>query len=395
MTFQQFWISSKWLNQTRFLPSIYRTLALGIAVGQTFLFSAVSYAFLAPYILVVLVGLYTLFKVLHPIRWYQRIKLGYSILILDILVCIFLVLLTGGFRSPFLLYTIAPVLTAALLNNGKLTAIIAGISVLYVFGSHLGNPFFITQLSLVELSYFLIYIIAIALAATLPFLINVNLRQRLQSESILRERQRLSHEIHDGIAQSIVGLNWQVQLVKRQLEAMGINLDEVTKLKMLTTKVQQDARESLDILRSYNGKGTILTYLDKTLRQLGQDTMIKYSLDVESKEFQIDAPVELELVRVCQEALANVKKHSKAHAIQVKLKRINNHLMISIADDGCGFDMSNIPANGHSHGLEVMRERTESVGGKFQAISSPEQGTEIQVEVPINHSVSSILWQKV
>jgi signal transduction histidine kinase len=91
------------------------------------------------------------------------------------------------------------------------------------------------------------------------------------------------------------------------------------------------------------------------------------------------------LLRICQEALTNVTKHSGAQSVQVKLKQVNGHLRVSISDDGRGFDILTYYHDGvkaKGHGLTVMRERAESIGGKFRVLSMPGQGTEVQVEVP-------------
>ena len=156
MSHQEHQLLSRWQGYIAAVPSAYRLLAFAIATAQIFLFSPNYQSIIPSLALVTGVGIYSLVKVLHPLRWHQAGILGYSLLGADIAICIFLVMVTGGLYSPFLLYTLAPVLTAALLLDGKVTLSIAGLSATYVVGSHLVNPFFATQLSLPELSYFLI-----------------------------------------------------------------------------------------------------------------------------------------------------------------------------------------------------------------------------------------------
>ncbi|MFC1864617.1 sensor histidine kinase [Chloroflexota bacterium] len=227
--------------------------------------------------------------------------------------------------------------------------------------------------------------IALCLTAALPYLINVNLRQRLESEDILRERQRLSREIHDGTVQTTSALHWQAQLVYRRLAEMGIDLGEVTELARLAAKAYQDSRESMELLRNYTGDGSFLPHIRDYIEHLKQDNNIEFFIDVETGEFHLEAPVELQLLRICQEALTNIRKHSEAYNIEVKVKSVKNHVEVSIADDGIGFD---VPAyyrdcaQTTSQGLAVMRERAESIGGGLKVLSMPGQGTEIQVQVP-------------
>ena len=397
MSYQKDQIPSKWQARIGVVPAVYRLLAFAIAAGQIFLFSPLYQSVIPPLALVTAVGIYTVAKALHPLRWHRCGILGYSLLGVDIAVCIFLVMSTGGIYSPFLLYTLTPVLTAALLLDGRVTFSIAGLSVTYVIGSHVFNPFFATQLSLSELSYLLIYMIAICLTATLPYLINVNLRQRLQSQDILQERQRLSREIHDGTAQTLSALRWQVQLLRRRLTGMGIDLDEAKQLEELAQKAHHDTRESLELLRNYTSSDSFLLYLKDYQKRLSQDSDIAFRLDIEIGKLHLEASVGLELLRICQEALANIRQHSEAHNVQVKVRAVGNHLEVSIADDGCGFDVlafyhDGVEAKGH--GLAVMRERAESVGGRLRVLSMPGQGTEIQVEVPANFHRSRLPWLK-
>lgn len=95
----------------------------------------------------------------------------------------------------------------------------------------------------------------------------------------------------------------------------------------------------------------------------------------------------MQLLRICQEALANIRRHSGAGEVLVKILPINHHVEVTIADNGKGFDPSIPKPNGNgngngSHGLSVMRERAEAVGGKLKVESSLDGGTRILVQVP-------------
>lgn len=347
-----------------------------------------------PVILLPGVGIYTLVKVLHPFRWYDRSIFRFSLLGTDIAVCIFLVISTGGLYSSFLLYTLSPLVTAALFLDRKVTFSIAGLSTAYVIGSHLGNPFLPAPLALPELSYFLFYMTAVWLTAALPYLINVNLRQQLQSQAILQERKRLSREIHDGTAQTVSALHWRVQLLRRRLAEMNIDMNEVGELERLAERARQDIRDSLELLRNYTGNGSILSHLKDYLEHFKKETNIDFVLDAEATELHLEALVELELLRICQEALTNIRKHSRAHNVQIKIKSVDGHYSVNISDDGRGFDALAYYRDGahvNGHGLAVMRERTESIGGKFRVLSMPGQGTEVQVEVPANPRRGSLV----
>jgi signal transduction histidine kinase len=93
--------------------------------------------------------------------------------------------------------------------------------------------------------------------------------------------------------------------------------------------------------------------------------------------------VEVQLNRVIQEALTNVRKHSGAKQAWIRFWHVNNHIQITIEDNGKGFDPLHLKNNGAQHfGLAIMRERAESVGGEFQIASQPGLGTKIMLQVP-------------
>jgi len=153
----------------------------------------------------------------------------------------------------------------------------------------------------------------------------------------------------------------------------------------------QDTRESLELLRSYTGNGSFLPHLKDYLEQLSHEGNLTFRFDAEDGMIHLDAPVELQLLRICQEALTNIRKHSGADHVNVKLKLVNKHLKVSITDDGCGFDALAYYQDGggaKSHGLAMMQERAESIGGRLRVMSLPGRGTEVQVEVPTNHQPS-------
>ena len=389
-------IPTSWHKYIGIIPSGYRILAFAIAAAQMLFFSSVGYSLIPSTILLSSVGIYTLFKVVRPFLRHPGSPPDNALLGLDIAICIFLVISTGGIYSPFLLYTLSPVLMVALFLGGRLTFSIAGISVAYVIGSHVANPFFATQLSLPELSYFMVYMMAVTLTAVLPYIINANLRQHLQAESTLNERQRISREIHDGIAQTLAMLRWRLQLFQRRLRDTGTGQEEVRQLERLATKAQRDAREALELLHNDSQNGRFLPYLKKYLERLKRDTSISVSLETEADEVNLDTTVETELLRICQEALTNIRKHAAASRVQVKLEVVDGHLLVTIADDGCGFDAAadyrDSPAD--SYGLAVMQERAELIGGTFQVISAPGKGTEVQIEVPKGLQEDVVLWQK-
>ncbi|MEN8614671.1 sensor histidine kinase [Dehalogenimonas sp. THU2] len=363
--------------------NVYRVLALALAVSQLSAFDLAP-----PLSAVVIAGAaigYTAFKFFTPASP-RNATTGQLFLALDIIFAGWLVWMTGGINSPFLLYTLAPVLSASLFYSSYVAMSVAVVSNLNILLAQLVNPLFNLVPGLPELSYFLIYIVAVSLSASLPYLVNINLRQRMQGEFIIEERQRLSREIHDGTVQTLSALSWQGQIIDRELKRRGIEMPEVDKLLHLVEGARTEALESLELLRRYSGCGQMIGHLKTYLQRLKQDTGIDYSLDLPVEEPQLPPYVELQLFRICQEALNNIRKHADANNISLAMVRLDGHLSVTIEDDGHGFDVTkhNRGMLSAGHGLNVMKERAESAGGNFRVVSFVGRGTTIKMDIPID-----------
>ncbi|MFA5451310.1 MAG: ATP-binding protein [Dehalococcoidales bacterium] len=278
----------------------------------------------------------------------------------------------------------------------RLTASIATFSVLYVTLSHITITYAPNFTSRLDTSYFIVYIIAVTLAACLPYLANINLRQRIQSESILRERGRLSRELHDGLTQTLAVLHWQSQLLQRQMEKRGLDIQTISQMESLINDAQRDAREALRLLHSNGNSGSLLPQLQVLLDNLSKTDGIVANMRVVTNQFHLNTITEVELIRICQEVLVNIRKHSKARHVKVAIEESNSHLEITITDDGNGFDYDAHLARediDKGYGLAVIRERAESVGGTISVLSSLGHGTTVNIRVPCTEHSAGILWQ--
>ena len=95
--------------------------------------------------------------------------------------------------------------------------------------------------------------------------------------------------------------------------------------------------------------------------------------------------VEIQLMRIVQEALTNVRKHSKASAVSVKFELNGNELQVTVADNGHGFDLAHPRSTGWPRfGLQIMRERAEAVGGTLSIDTAPGQGTRVHMRMPLS-----------
>jgi signal transduction histidine kinase len=199
---------------------------------------------------------------------------------------------------------------------------------------------------------------------------------------VLAERQRLAGDIHDTIAQGFTSIVMLIQAAEAEIgsdpaaarrhlglaaETARENLAEARALVAALAPVQLDGGKLDDVLRRLAGQ---------TASQLG----VSGDFQVGGSPRPLDTSAEVMLLRVCQEALANVRKHARARRAWVRLSYDPATVRMEVGDDGAGFD----PAGevGGGYGLRGMRARVDEAGGRLTVRSAPGQGTSVCVEVP-------------
>lgn len=207
---------------------------------------------------------------------------------------------------------------------------------------------------------------------------------RLQSLAVLEERSRIAREMHDGLAQVLGYLSLQVQTLDA-LVGRGENEKALAELKKTRENIkvaQADVRENILSLRTTLAEsGTALSALTEYVTEFGLQTGKKTAvLSAFEGTPNLSPLAEVQMVRIVQEALANVRKHAWAETVQVTLVCDDGCLKISVADDGIGFRER---ADRRSFGLETMRERAEMVGGRLTVTSVLAEGTRIDLWLPL------------
>ena len=215
---------------------------------------------------------------------------------------------------------------------------------------------------------------------------NAHLHQQVMNLAVAQERLRIAHEMHDGIAQVLGYVNTKVQAATEYLKR-GKAEDATAQLRELAIAAREaytDVREAIVDLRTLpepnRSFSDVLTeYIDRWKEQTGISTHLKIDGNI-----AVPAGAELQLVRIVQESLTNVRKHSKATTASVSIARRDGTLVVSVTDDGVGFNPGTRSRSDFPRfGLSTMRERAESVGGTLQIDSTPGQGTIIRLEVPV------------
>ena len=217
-------------------------------------------------------------------------------------------------------------------------------------------------------------------------IINAQLSEQLRQSATIAERERLAREMHDGMAQVLGVTHLRLRALEAQQNVREIAEvhDEVSDLADLCSEAYSDVRESILGLRESSRVDRALmeslrAYLEKYERQSGIPT----SLDTEGAEdIVLPSRYQVQILRVVQEALTNVRKHSGASKAVVRVRDDSVLTTFVIEDDGHGFDVATVPFTRDGFGLHSMRERMELLGGTLTLDSEPGRGTRVVAAVP-------------
>ena len=189
--------------------------------------------------------------------------------------------------------------------------------------------------------------------------------------AVAEERARVAREIHDGLAQYLFAISTHASM----LETGAAREDIVPRLKHAAAAAQQEARFAVLALSSASGSAPF----DAALRRYVDVLTADGALDV---ELEIDGHVglapdeQIEVFRIVQEGLANVRRHAGARRAEVRIARQGNQRAVTIRDDGTGFD---VDRNGGGQGLKNIRARASSIDGVCSVRSRPGRGTALEV----------------
>jgi signal transduction histidine kinase len=223
---------------------------------------------------------------------------------------------------------------------------------------------------------------------------NAYLHQRLSTLAVAEERLRIAHEMHDGLAQVLAYVNTKAQAVREFLKK-GREEDATRHLDQLAAAAREvygDVRESIIGLRNaaVPGRSTVEALTDYA-ESWGAQHQISCRVSVEGDvRLEANAETQLQIQRIVQEALTNVRKHAHAGRVDVTLRQEGDRLTVTVQDDGSGFHPDALGrAEMPRFGLSTMRERARSLGGDLRIDSEPGAGTRVVLELSSPSSPSS------
>jgi len=212
---------------------------------------------------------------------------------------------------------------------------------------------------------------------------NARLFSRVREISIDEERRRLARELHDGVAQSLTHLRYELDFITRHAAAADPVKKEVQRLARVAERTAADVRSMIMGLRASVSQeglvGALRSYV-ADLRRLGGPDLV---FDARG-EVALPGDIEAEIFRVGQEALSNALRHAQANTIEVRLTLGATHARLMVDDDGVGLAGRHGRKKGPGGvGMNAMSERAELIGGTLEVTERPGGGTRVMLEYPI------------
>jgi signal transduction histidine kinase len=221
-----------------------------------------------------------------------------------------------------------------------------------------------------------------------PAVYNVYLLRRLRQRAGAVERARVARELHDGAVQSLIAMEMQVDVLRRQASAQSSPLtSELGRIQSLLREEVLKLRELMQQMKSLDvDSSTFLRFMEDTVERFQRETGTTAHFLAEVPKVDIQPRVCRELARIVQEALVNVRKHSGAKHVLVRLSDNNERTLVTIEDNGRGFPFSGKLSQAElertGKGPMVIRERVRLIEGELTIESTPGQSTRIEIRVP-------------
>jgi signal transduction histidine kinase len=218
---------------------------------------------------------------------------------------------------------------------------------------------------------------------------NASLHRQVHVLAITEERERIAHEMHDTVAQVLAYVNAKAQAAQQHLRHGDVDIADaqLTQLADAARQAYADVREDILGLRTAReAERDLISSLQEYLRLWANQSAIEPRLEIvpsSVKKLDISPISELQVLRIIQESLSNIRKHAHASGAWISLNQQDDHVEVSISDDGKGFNTGATSSHDYPRfGMKTMRERAEAIDGSFEVRTSLNAGTTVVVRIP-------------
>jgi two-component system nitrate/nitrite sensor histidine kinase NarX len=208
-------------------------------------------------------------------------------------------------------------------------------------------------------------------------------KARLEGEArrlaVIEERNLIGTELHDSLAQSLIGMRLQLKILSESLarKDYGAAQYEANGLRRALAQANADLRSLLTDYRLKIGDSGLMQSVASLVERFGRDTGIAVYFQNDCRALALTPAQEIQVFYIIQEALANIRKHSSAQNVRILLNNEDDLYTVLIEDDGLGMAGPETPMPGEHAGLAIMHERTAKLPGQLVIESEPGEGTRI------------------
>ena len=203
------------------------------------------------------------------------------------------------------------------------------------------------------------------------------------------ERGKIARELHDQVGQMLqamkMNLDWVQQALTSKPEKLEKIQDWLSDTEELLAQTIEDIRNlTFDLRPSMLDDFGLIPALRSYVENFSRRSNLKVSLKTGDKEYRFPPEVVIALYRIIQEALTNVAKHAKASLASVSVSQRGSTAVLSVRDNGVGFDSDKWLSVPKGMGLLNIKERVDMLGGSFEIISRPRKGTKLNIQIPFS-----------
>ncbi len=209
--------------------------------------------------------------------------------------------------------------------------------------------------------------------------------EQSQDDAARDERLRIAQDLHDTLAQNISYLRLKLEQISTARPGYGSTefQEDLAKMLLVAEEAYEQVRDTLNELRTAEHRDLeedLRPYVSQVSERSG------FSIDVQScgSAGDLSCRQNREIMYIIREALNNVEKHAAAQHVDINLRRFENELILTLGDDGKGFQPDEIDAGDH-YGLAIMRERAQAINAELAIDSAPGKGTELIVSIPLSN----------
>lgn len=221
-----------------------------------------------------------------------------------------------------------------------------------------------------------------------PAVYNVYLMRRLRQRAGAVERARFARELHDGAVQSLIAMEMQVDVLRRQSRESAPQVEqELGRIQSLLREEVLKLRELMQQMKSLDvDSDTLLSFVSDTVERFQRETGITATFISDMDNIELPQRLCREVARIVQESLVNVRKHSQARQVLVRLASHDKQLLLTVEDDGKGFPFSGrlrqSELDSQGKGPLVIKERVRLMDGSLTVESIPGQGSKLEIRIP-------------